>query len=583
MMARSIFIEDKIAYIFDSTSNVSNTVSLQFKTQLNSTLASSKIAFEEFLTNGQFGEASNRFFQNEFVIENIVAFSRQADGQLIQSGSLEKSAGLTQGLLQRISSQREIYFQEVRAFNRLFKAPFGSDLVLIFERFADESTQREVIFVIALRLSEIAEVFRGGGAQKIFLMSGTGDVWFGPEGFIGTRFSDYLRPSFLRDTKQPVVQGAETLRTRAGLEMLVSFARVGFGDLYVVSTVEKEKAMGAVQVLMQRSLIFFVFLVSIAGIIALFASSSLTFALTRLYEATERIASGDFKFRVSVDSKDEVGVLAENFNVMAEEVSRLLEQTAEKARMQSELNTARTVQETLFPPALGTVGPLAVSGFYEPASECGGDWWYYCLIGKKVFLWIGDATGHGVPAALITAAARSASTIIQSLDVTPQEALALLNKSIYDVSKGKIMMTFFLASFDVETHELIYANASHEAPFLIKQGDGDLKKSALIPLNEVTNPRLGQDRETVYQQITLKLDPNDSIFFYTDGIPDIKSPGGEMWGERNFIKTLVSSFKDYPTPEVGVQRFVDQFSEYRQSSALVDDVTFFVVKNQASV
>lgn len=582
-MARSIFVEDKIAYIFDSTSNVANTVSLQLKTQLNSTLTSSKIAFEDFLLNGQFGESSRRFFQNEFVIENLLAFSRQDGGRMVLAGSLEKSEGLTQGLLQRMTGQMDAYFQQTRALNRLFKVPFKNDLVLIFERFEDQKTQREVIFVMALRLSEIAEVFRSAGAQKIFLMSSAGEVWFGPEGFSGTNFGSFLQPSFLKESRQNIAQGAETLYSSAGLEMLVSFSRVGFGDLYVVSAVEKDKAMGAVQILMQRSLVFFVFLVSIASIIALFASSNLTFALTRLYEATQKIASGDFNIRVNVDSKDEVGVLADNFNVMAEEVSRLLDQTAEKARMESELNTARTVQETLFPPAKGQVGPLSVSGFYEPASECGGDWWYYCLIGDKVFLWIGDATGHGVPAALITAAARSASTIIQSMNVTPQEALSLLNKSIYDVSKGQIMMTFFVASFDTKTFEFTYANASHESPFLIKQASEPLKKSLLIPLNEITNPRLGQSRETVYQEVKLQLEPNDTIFFYTDGIPDIKSPDGETWGERNFIKTLVSSFKDYPQPEVGVQRFVDQFSEYRKNSALVDDVTFFVVKNEASV
>ncbi len=108
-----------------------------------------------------------------------------------------------------------------------------------------------------------------------------------------------------------------------------------------------------------------------------------------------------------------------NFNIMAAEVSRLLDQTAEKARMESELQTAKTVQETLFPETRAKIGPLAIAGYYEPASECGGDWWHYCQIGNKIFLWIGDATGHGAPAALITSAAKSASTIIERLNISP--------------------------------------------------------------------------------------------------------------------------------------------------------------------
>jgi len=142
------------------------------------------------------------------------------------------------------------------------------------------------------------------------------------------------------------------------------------------------------------------------------------------------------------------------------------------------------------------------------------------------------------------------------------------------------MMTFFLASYDITTGELTYANASHEAPYLIKKGDEPPKKKTLIPLNEVNNPRLGQARDTTYDQQTVQFDVGDSVFFYTDGIPDIKNPGGEAWGEREFIKNMISCFQDYPEPAIGVSRFVKNFSDYRQNSSLVDDVTFFVVKNQ---
>jgi sigma-B regulation protein RsbU (phosphoserine phosphatase) len=286
---------------------------------------------------------------------------------------------------------------------------------------------------------------------------------------------------------------------------------------------------------------------------------------------------------VSIKTSDEVGALAENFNLMAAEVSRLLQETAQKARMESELQTAKTVQETLFPETEAQIGPLSIAGFYEPASECGGDWWHYCLVGKKIFLWIGDATGHGAPAALITSAAKSASTIIERLNITPAQALELLNRSIYDVSKGRIMMTFFLASYDPETQEMTYANASHEAPFLIKKGEGPLSKKDLVPLNEVNNPRLGQDRETKYKQTVVKLAANDMVFFYTDGIPEIQNSLKVSWGERQFIKAIVSANKDYPSAHDSVARMAQMMQDHRQGETLVDDVTFFVVKNDLTV
>jgi sigma-B regulation protein RsbU (phosphoserine phosphatase) len=351
----------------------------------------------------------------------------------------------------------------------------------------------------------------------------------------------------------------------------------------VVSTVEKKKALGAVEILIRKSLIFFGILLAVTAIISLVASNTLTSALTSLFQATKKVSEGDFNIRVNVTSSDEVGALAENFNLMAAEVSRLLQETAQKARMESELQTAKTVQETLFPENEAKLGPLSISGFYEPASECGGDWWHYCQSGRKIFLWIGDATGHGAPAALITSAAKSASTIIERLNITPAQALELLNRSIYDVSKGRIMMTFFLASYDPDTAELTYANASHEAPFLIKKGSHPLKKKDLIPLNEVNNPRLGQARETKYKQTTVRLDPEDMVFFYTDGIPDIQNGAKLSWGEREFIKAIVAANKDYPSATESVARLAQMMQDHRQNGTLIDDVTFFVVKNDPRV
>jgi sigma-B regulation protein RsbU (phosphoserine phosphatase) len=321
----------------------------------------------------------------------------------------------------------------------------------------------------------------------------------------------------------------------------------------------------------------------VTAIVSLVASSSLTSSLTSLFQATKKVSEGDFNIRVKVNSSDEVGTLAENFNLMAAEVSRLLDETAQKARMESELQTAKTVQETLFPDTEAQIGPLSIAGFYEPASECGGDWWHYCQVGRKIFLWIGDATGHGAPAALITSAAKSASTIIERLNITPAQALELLNRSIYDVSKGRIMMTFFLASYDPDTREFTYANASHEAPFLIKKGEDSLKKKDLIPLNEVNNPRLGQARDTKYKQTTVILDPEDMVFFYTDGIPEIQNSLKMTWGEREFIKAIVKANKDYPTAQQSVARMAQMIQDHRQGETLVDDVTFFVVKNDLSV
>lgn len=581
VLALKIFEDDKIAYVFDSSSSMSGTMAAQIKTQLNAVLGTTKPIFQDYLSQQKFSSVGESIFQNEFNLESIVVFKPSATGAYEKAAVLEKVPNQTDGVLNSLQSQMSGYFAEVEATRRVVKVPFSDDRVFIMEKVSDETNTRNTVFLVIVKMSEASEMFRAAMSQKMYLISSDGTVLFGPDGMPGQKLQSTVSPQFLEGTNKQIAQGAETDRSVDGKELLVSFSRAGFGDLIVVTTVEKEKALGAVQILIRKSLIFFGILISVTVILSLFASSGLTQALTQLFDATKKVAEGDFNIRVDVKSNDEVGSLADNFNIMAAEVSRLLDQTAEKARMESELQTAKTVQETLFPETQAKIGPLSIAGYYEPASECGGDWWHYCQIGNKIFLWIGDATGHGAPAALITSAAKSASTIIERLNITPSKALELLNRSIYDVSKGRIMMTFFLASFDLETGELAYCNASHEAPFLMKKNEGGtLKKKDLVPLNEVNNPRLGQARDSVYEQTTIQVEPGDLVFFYTDGIPDIQNPGKEAWGEREFIKALIAANKDFPGVNDSVERFATSFQAHRQGAPLIDDVTFFVVKNE---
>jgi len=580
VLAMKIFEDDKIAYVFDSSSNMSGTMAAQVKTQLNSVLSTCKPIFQEYLSQEKFTSISESIFMNEFSLESVMVFKAGETGGFAKVTQLEKVPDQAQAFITELGNQLPLFFTEVEATGRVVKVPFKDDRVLIMERVKDEATKRETVFVVVVRMSEAAEMFKAGRSQKLFLVSNDGDVLFGPDEVRGQKLQTWVNPSFLTNKASKVAQGAETNKDASGKELLVSFSRAGFGDLIVVTTVEKEKALGAVQILIRKSLIFFGILLALTVIISLFASSGLTTSLTELFAATKKVAEGDFNIKVKVNSSDEVGELADNFNLMAAEVSRLLEQTAETARMESELQTAKTVQETLFPEARAKIGPLSIAGFYEPASECGGDWWHYCQVGSKIFLWIGDATGHGAPAALITSAAKSASTIIERLNISPSKAMELLNRSIYDVSKGRIMMTFFLASFDTETGEIVYCNASHEAPFLIRKSEEALKKKDLIPLNEVNNPRLGQARDSQYEQTSVQLDAGDSVFFYTDGIPDIQNPGKEAWGEREFLKALIAANKEYPPVDQSVSKFVRSFQGHRQGAPLVDDVTFFVVKHE---
>jgi sigma-B regulation protein RsbU (phosphoserine phosphatase) len=243
--------------------------------------------------------------------------------------------------------------------------------------------------------------------------------------------------------------------------------------------------------------------------------------------------------------------------------------------MENELKTAQTVQETLFPESFMATSAYTIQGFFEPASECGGDWWYFTQRKDELLILIGDATGHGAPAALITSAARASLSVLESFQASPKELVTLMNRAIFDVGRGKIMMTFFLASYHVPSKKLTFVNASHEAPYLLKKKEGVLKKKDLIPLNDVNSPRLGQARDSSFEEATLQLESGDRIFAYTDGLFDIKNPQGAAFGEREFLKLFLTLNEDFPEVKSVSSLLVDRLNQYRQHEPLIDDVTYW--------
>lgn len=580
-LAIEVFQSDKIAYVFEQTSSISRTLSAQANAEWGSAFTSARPILQDWTETHNFGPVSQSLLMSEGPLQWVAVYEKSAAGIQLK-GHVQKVGVDAPAELAQMQVGPD-WFQRYAQKSREVLVPFHDDRVYIVETVNMPTPGQQLLFIIQFRSKGLLEAFQAPGGTENFLIDHQGNILLGP----AEQNSGDLRSSvplpFLLNPDAQAQSGTEEVKNAQDEKILISFSKVGFANLFIVSVVPKKAALAAVQTLIRKSLIFFALLICVTLMISLVTSKNLTATLTQLFMATQKVSQGNFDIRVAVNSQDEVGSLAKSFNKMAAEVSRLLGETAEKARMQAELQTAQTVQETLFPPVSAEIGSLQVTGFYEPASECGGDWWHYNWVDGKVFLWIGDATGHGAPAALITSAAKSASTVIESLKVEPASALNLLNRSIYDVSHGRIMMTFFLACYDPSTRKMTYANASHESPYLIKKSENAPKKKDLIPLNEVNNPRLGQSRTTEFEQTTIQLDPGDRILFYTDGIPDIQNKQTESWGEREFLKAVLAANSDFPPVNEAVARLSDKFQTFRENAPLIDDVTFFMVevKDQA--
>lgn len=260
----------------------------------------------------------------------------------------------------------------------------------------------------------------------------------------------------------------------------------------------------------------------------------------------------------------------------------LYQKQGEAIRMQNELVTAHAVQEMLFPPSNYEQPGVHVSGYYQPATECGGDWWSYSKIGDWVYLYIGDATGHGAPAALVTSAACSAVSVIETRpDISPEKAMELLNAAVCRATKGQIHMTFLIGALNSKTGEFKYVRASHESPLLLRKKNlqaGLSMRAAMEPLMGENGSSLGVSVGEKYASDTIQLEPGDTVVFYTDGIPELTDKNGKTLGERGFLDAVHKSVLKSENAAQAVSVIGETVQKYKSERELLDDVTLCMIQ-----
>jgi len=316
--------------------------------------------------------------------------------------------------------------------------------------------------------------------------------------------------------------------------------------------------------------------VLIGTLLAIFQGLSISRPIRALTWKADQIARGDLDARVEVTSGDEIGLLGENFNFMADQIAILLQQTAEKAKIEQELEVAKAIQETLVPSdAPVKKGILTFAGFYQPAAQTGGDWWTWAeLAGGKILVVIGDVTGHGVPSAMITAAAKASCDVARYVhddDVTVTRLLELMNHAIFESAQRRFVMTCFASIIDTKARTITYANAGHNFPYLFRTGEGNKGEFGSLMIR---GNRLGDDRDSRYDAKTTDLMPGDVLVWYTDGIVECENTTGEEYGEKRFR----ASVRKASSLDAGEMRdaIITDAGAYFGDTARKDDITMVV-------
>jgi len=319
-------------------------------------------------------------------------------------------------------------------------------------------------------------------------------------------------------------------------------------------------------------------------VIALFIGVRLTRSITgtvdKLYHATERVTKGDFSYRISIPSNDQISALGEAFDSMTSSVQRLMRESEEKLRMDRELEIASEVQTQLFPRCAPEVPGLELHGECRAARSVSGDYYDYFKLGQeRVCLVLGDVSGKGISAALLMAVIQSAlraqfhnggpppdgpgSTLLSTAEVVSR-----LNRQLFESTPREKYATFFFAVYDSTTRSLIYTNAGHLPPVLVRQGK--------VERLEVGGTVVGLFSPLPYEQAEIKIQPGDLILAFTDGITEPENTYGEEFGEDRMLEVVRRAAG--ASPQVLVEEIYRSVSDWTGSPELQDDMTLLVAK-----
>ena len=245
--------------------------------------------------------------------------------------------------------------------------------------------------------------------------------------------------------------------------------------------------------------------------------------------------------------------------------------------IEQELRVARSIQQAFLPDEVPTLEGWQVSPLYQPAREVGGDFYdFHHLSGGRLGLVVGDATGKGVPAALVmsTTCGMLRAVSQASVSSSPGEMLKRVNEALVPSIPPNMFVTCFYAILDPKSASLRYANAGHDLPYLHRgRGEAEELRARGMPLGLM--PGMG------YEEKEIELDVGEGVFFYSDGLVEAHDPKGEMFGFPR-LRELVA---EHAAEEGSLGDFLmeELYTFVGEGWEQEDDITLLTLKRSASL
>jgi len=254
----------------------------------------------------------------------------------------------------------------------------------------------------------------------------------------------------------------------------------------------------------------------------------------------------------------------------------LVQEIRERELLEQELELARSIQQASLPKEVPTLEGWQITPFYQPAREVGGDFYDFHLLSEgRLGVVVGDATGKGVPAALVMSTTCGMLQLAAgALDSSsPGEVLSQVNETLFARIPQNMFVTCFYAILDPKSATLSYANAGHDLPYLRRSdGYGEELRARGMPLGLM--PGMG------YEEGGVSLREGNSVLFYSDGLVEAHDPMGEMFGFPR-LRALIAEHADEEERSLGDFLLDKLYSFVGDGWEQEDDITLLTLRRPA--
>ena len=331
--------------------------------------------------------------------------------------------------------------------------------------------------------------------------------------------------------------------------------------------------------------------ISLAGIILIIISSwgAALFLKGQIINPLEKIVNESKRFakeNTKIDGEDlekvskitEIIDLGSSVQIMEDDVIRYMENltkiTAEKERIGTELSLAANIQMDMLPnsfPAFPQIKKFDIFASMDPAKEVGGDFYDFFLIDEEhVALVVADVSGKGVPAALFMMMTKIMINNYAMMGLSPKEILERVNDSICKNNKNEMFVTVWLGILTYATGHVVASNAGHESPAIKRMG------GTYEILQDPHNLVIGAMGGMPYDEYEFYLDKGDSLFVYSDGVPDAINSLEEHFQQERMLEVLNRNCDT--EPEILIKNMKAEIDQFVGEADQFDDITMLSIR-----